>query len=203
MKQKIFRLPEKLADHIEKDAKEQKLSENDWGIQAFEHFLSCSKLDTSGPMKMIVLSYKDKCMKCGRDVDKAEWALWAKGKGVVCMDCYISRIGDKALVAKFLKNRELTRTKKALETECDRLATKLETLRLGDKVEELHTLSAEVHKKIEQYFQAKVGTPEEKDALEEILQTSRRQFQVQRDIETFIESTLKVKKWTKKAKEII
>lgn len=202
VRQKKFRLPDKLASQLERDVKEKGFaSENDWGIEAIRHFLSCKKLDTTGAMKLIVLKYPAKCLKCTSPIDAGEWALWGRGIGAVCMDCYVQRIGDKALVAKYLKMREYKQIINALKLEADRLSVKVETYSLGDKIEELNKASSDVHLEVMRYFREKIGTPDEKKSLEEVVRSCQKQFDVLRNIELFLERSLRVKKWKKKTKK--
>lgn len=204
VKQKAFRVPDKLATQLEKDAIEKTISENDWGIQAFEHYLSCKKLEQVGAMRLIVLKFKDQCInpKCKRPIDAGEWALWGRGTGVICIDCYVTRIGDKPLVAKYLKMREYKQIIKALSVEADRLAGTVEGYQLGDKLNQLVESSSGMHKAAMEYLREAIGTDKEKEALEELIRSTTKNFEIQKNIELFLERSLHVKKWkTVKKKE--
>jgi len=134
------RLNRKLRKACEQDGKQRELSSfNEYVVRALEHYLTCSKLELSAQMRLIVLKYDGKCLRCGNEVKAGNWALYGRGVGVVCMDCYIERIGDKALVAKYLKIREFKQVEKALKSECERLAQDLEDYRLIARMKELET----------------------------------------------------------------
>jgi len=188
MKQKNYRLPDDLIEKLERDRKEKKIaSENDYATQAFRHFISCKTLDTTGAMKLIVLNYPAKCLKCKEPIQTGEWALWGRGIGAICLDCYVSRIGNKALVALYLKKKTMKRIIKALQEEADRLSVKVEMFSLGEKIEVWGQESRDVHKLIMDFFKTRIGTDKEKETLEEILRVCRKEMQLQREIENFLE----------------
>ena len=188
-----FRPPQKLKEEIQKDAEKLGISVNEWLIKASEHFLTCKQDDTQPAMKLILLKYPTKCRKCGNLIPAFTYAYYGKGVGAICLDCIIKRIGDKTLVAKYLKKRELERLIKALQNEADRLATKIEDYQISEKLDSLFKQTSEQHKLLMKYLNEALGTPKEKQALEELVETCRKTFQIIRDIEAYIESRLKIK----------
>jgi len=168
-KQKILRLPDALADAFETEARNQKgKSENDLFIEALEHFLSCKKEDVSAAMKLIVLKYPGKCLKHGGEVPAGTWAWYGRGVGIICLDCFVQRIGDKAVVAKYLKKREYEQVIKALKAEADNLADKVEKGQLIEKVERLYNSYQQLYEMVTKYLKEGIGTTEEKQRLEDM-----------------------------------
>lgn len=188
------RINPKLKRAIEQDCKQRGMSSlNEYFVRALEHFLTCSKLELSAQMRLIVLKYDGKCLRCGNEVKAGNWALYGRGVGVVCMDCYIERIGDKALVAKYLKIREWKQVSKALKAECERLAQDLEDYRLIARMKELETKNKEVNKSIMQYLTEKIGTPDEQQGWEEIVRKRQEEDRLVNGIRELYEK-LKIRK---------
>jgi len=164
------RLNPKLKKACEQDAKQKDVpSFNEYVVKALEHYLTCSRLELSAQMRLIVLKYDGKCLRCKAEVKAGNWALYGRGVGVVCMDCYIERIGDKALVAKYLKLREWKQISKALKGECERYAQDLEDFRLFDKLKGMDETVENLNKAVMEYLAEKIGTAEEAKALEDVL----------------------------------
>jgi hypothetical protein len=193
-----IRFSEKLADRIEADAKRKGISKSQWFREASAHFLTCPKAEKVQSMKLIPFKYRGSCLKCGRTVEVGEWGLWGKGVGVICMDCYVGRIGDKALVAKYLKMREYKQIIKALKNQADELADKVEDLVAGDKFVIVYE---EIHKgvtKALEYLTEKLGTPKENEAFEDFLRWLEKAKKVILDIESALE---RQGYWIKKKKK--
>lgn len=186
------RISKKLKKAIEQDAKQKGIdSLNEYYTKALEHFLTCNKFEPSMKLREWLLNYDDTCRKCKRTVKAGEWALWGKdamgNSIVICMDCYITRVGDKATVAKFMKIREWNYTLKALKKECERYAQEHENNQLRHKREELEIKNAEVNKLILQYITAKVGTSEEQRAWEEIIRKHKEEDELMNNIKEFLQ----------------
>jgi DNA-directed RNA polymerase subunit RPC12/RpoP len=163
------RLNANLRKACEQDAKQKDVSSfNEYVVMALEHYLTCSKLELSAQMRLIVLKYDGKCLRCGKEVKAGNWALYGRGVGIVCMDCYVERIGDKPLVAKYLKLREWKQILKALKGECERYAQELEDFRLFERLKGMDETVEKLNKAIMEYLRQKIGTAEEAQALEEI-----------------------------------
>jgi len=194
--QKNIRISEQLAQAIENDTKHKGLqSENEWLTKACQHFLDCTKSDEQAAMKLIVLRYATSCIKCHKPIPDGQWALYGRGIGAVCMDCYIERVGDKATVAKFLKMRELSHVVKALKSEADRLADKTEVLVFADKLSELIKKDQELRELVMTYLRQPFVKDEERQILEDILRTETDEQTLLNDVAAFFEKRIKPKKW--------
>jgi ribosomal protein S17E len=196
-----LRLPDNLKKALFEDRTQKGLSENEYMTRALEHFLKCEKPEESQTMKMIVTRYAGHCIKCSNEIPSGSWALYGKGVGLICLDCYIQRIGDKSLVAKYLKNRELTQITRALQNEADKLAEKVEVYQAGDKLAQLTEQQEKLNKLVEEYLTTKIGTEQEKEALEEIIRESEKTKQLIRDIEGFVKRYIETRKSQRKRKQ--
>lgn len=196
-----LRLPVKLGKAIDRDFKQMGLpSKNEWLINACEHYLGCKKADATAKMKLIVLQWSAPCKRCGNEVKAGNWALYgrsATGGIVICMDCYVERIGDKALIAKYLKLREWEQISKALKAQCEMYAQRLEGYQLTDNIKELHKQTSDIHAKIMDFIK-KVGTAEEAKALEDVVRMARKQLETIGNIQDFIE-----KLWKRKKRKVV
>ena len=126
MKEKKIRLSDELAQLIEQTAREQKISENKLITQAIQqYFKSPVKKEDIPTLRQIICKYPSKCVKCGRNVEIGEIALWSKDIGVVCADCFIKSQSDKAIAMKHLKLRELQKAVNSLKKMRDKYADEL------------------------------------------------------------------------------
>jgi len=197
-----LRIDTELKDAIEKDSVQKNVaSTNQYIIDALQHFLDCKKGEPSQAMHLLITKYTGVCIKCRHEVEKGSWALYGKGVGIICLDCYISKLGDKALLAKFLKNRELDRIRKVLQDQTDRLAQKVEAYQGIEKLDLLVQQQDKVTKLVQEYLTAKLGSAEEKQCLEEIIRQTQVTSSLIRDMEEFIQKYLKNRKWLKQVKQ--
>lgn len=204
MKNKLLRLPDDLAKIIEDHGLEPEYgSESNYMLKAIRHFSQCNEQpkqetrmveDAQAPMRMIVTQYPGHCLKCGHDIASGSWALYGKGVGLICLDCFVLKIGDKALIAKYLKTRELRQIIAALQVEADRLAEKVENYNVIEKQEAILEQQEKLTKLAMDFLTHKIGTPQEKEALEEILRQNEKGKQLINDIETFITQYVKLRK---------
>jgi len=187
-------LPKRLADAISRDWRQQKGidSENQYVIKALEHFLICKDGMSSSQMRLIVLQYPAKCMRCHQHIDAGNWALYGRGVGAICMDCYVERIGDKALVAKFLKMREYKQIVKALQKEAERLAVKVEVGKVAEYVEEMKEKTKIIYARLMSYFRA-MGNINERQELEELMRVIKEQEKIMELVKNFFERKVKSK----------
>jgi len=192
-----LRLPDDLAQALTDDVKQKGLpSENEYMIQALRHFLKCTKTDESASMKLIVLRYATTCLKCHHSIEAGKWALYGKGIGAICIDCYVERIGDKATVAKFLKNREYDQTIKAMKREAERLADKVEVLVFAGKLDEYLKKFEELRILGLQYMkQPFVKEEEQQKATENLLRVEEELKPLLTELTNFWEKRIKPKKW--------
>jgi hypothetical protein len=176
-------------------ANDQHLSESETVMLALKHVSECTAKDSSQAMRLIVTKYDCKCLKCKRELKQGDWVLWGKGVGVVCLDCYIEKIGDKTVVAKYLKNRELDRVRKTLQEEADRLAQKVEAYQGIEKIESLSTQQEILNKLAMDYLNTKLGKPDEKEALENVIRANKESQKAIKETEDFIQKFIYNKKW--------
>lgn len=101
-------------------------------------------------------------------IASGEWALYARGVGAICRNCYVDRLGDKAIVLKDLKLRELKKLCSAYRTEADRLSKTVEMFNIGDKITKLLQKANLTDNLVMDYLKRINGTAEETKALEEI-----------------------------------
>lgn len=119
-------------------------------------------------MHMIVLRYPGHCLKCQKALSPGDWALYGQGIGAICIDCFTQRIGDKALLAKYLKLREYERIINALKIEAERLAQTVEFGQIVEKIDMLHKTNKEIHRSLMDYFQS-LGEEAEREKLDILL----------------------------------
>lgn len=115
MKDKHTRVDDKIAEAWENDAKQLQISETEWLINAGNHYLKCKKSSLFGNMHPIITQFDSHCIQCHKLVPKRSWALYGRGNGIICQECYISRLGDKETFLKTIKLGELKREIKILE----------------------------------------------------------------------------------------
>jgi hypothetical protein len=203
MKQKIFRLPDSLADDFEKFAKQKWPSENQAAEEALKHFMECTKTATVQSMRLIPLKFKGACNRCGREVDQGEWAWWAPGAGLICTDCEVKKFGDKTTARRYVKVKELEFTEKALRQECDKLAEKLRGLSLLELMDDLHNKGASLYQLAMDYLKSNKSITEgEKQALEQVLKAIEENKIVAQEVREYsIAPWKKKKKWPERVQE--
>jgi hypothetical protein len=136
-------------------------------------------------MHMIVLRYPGKCLKCGKPLAPGDWALYGQGIGAICIDCFIQRIGDKALLAKYLKLREYERIIGALKIEAERLAQNVEFGQIVEKIDLLCKTNNEIHSALMDYFK-NLATEAERESLEILLKRTDELENLIKAIQDFI-----------------
>jgi len=190
---KTFRLNKKLLDAIDRDMAQHDLKDlTAYVSKALEHFLICKDGMKFSDMRLIVLRYPAECKRCQKHIDAGDWALYGRGFGAICMDCYVERIGDRALVAKFLKMREYKRIVKALKAEAERLAIKVETGQVVEHIEKINERTAVIHSKLMEFFRA-LGNIDEKEKLDDLHRLVEEQKKTLETVKNFIERKVKVK----------
>jgi len=203
MKRYTVRINDDVDNKINEKIKNNGISMTDYIKMALEHSLVCEKgeKDDIPALRPIISKYRGKCSKqnCGKIIEIGEPCYWAKGI-IICMDCMIQKgLGDKTLIAKYLKTRELNRTLKALQNECDRLANQIENLTISDRLENFIKQVENMHKLIFDYMREIRPQEKERELLEQIRQNSDKEVQLIRDLETFLTSRLNVKMRKEKA----
>jgi len=200
LKQKIFRLPPKLAHQFEDEAKRlmaqgEVSSENDLAQKALAHFLICKNTETVQSLKLIVLRYPAKCLKCKKQLEQGSWAWWGRGVGVICTDCEVMKYGDKAIVRKLIKLKELQWQIKSLDKELDVKAEQFKEFNFYEILQKMHQGNSETHKMVMEYLRTSFEKPEdEKKALDEIGRLSEQQGKIIQEMELFMKQPFKKKK---------
>lgn len=154
---------------LELEAQNQNKHITDLILEAIDHWFKCDRGEGIATMKLILLRYPATCKKCDKKLDAGQWALWGKGFGAICLDCYIRRIGDKTLITKELKVRQLKHMKKALETEIEGLFSKYTDFSAFQEIDQTGKLISELHSIIMNYLKAGIASQEEMKVLEEVL----------------------------------
>jgi hypothetical protein len=194
-----LRLADKLLKALEEDMKQRNVKTlNEEIIDALTHFLKCHSTDEAQMMKLIILRYKAKCLKCGREVEAGEYAIYGRGVGAICLDCHVQRVGDKTSVAKYLRNRELDKVFHALKRECETLAERVEVFRTVDKFETILQAQKNVNELIEKYLKSGLASPQEQELLLELKERKKNLESLEEDVRKFIEKYLKDVRWLKK-----
>ena len=144
-------------------------------------------------LRMIITKYPAKCTQCTSQIPVGSPAYWSKGV-IICMDCFVKSLGDKALASKYLKMRELNKTMKALKTQADRYADMInevrhhvrfaETMKKLDRLLDLtdsylRNFDEQAIKEVnELYKELKKDVPELKAVLSATIQTMRKRKKV-------------------------
>lgn len=199
---KTFRLPRKLLRLAEEDAKiKGKENLTIYTTEALEHFLKCRETEVSNVMKLIILKYDAKCLKCKHTIEAGSYALYGRGLGAICLDCHVERVGDKTTVAKYLRNRELDKVTNALKREADTLAERVEVYRTIDKIDQVAETQKKIDELVEKYLKSGLGRPEEQELLLEIKEQKKKFERLQEEVRRFIDRYLRSAKWIKRKKE--
>jgi len=192
MRRLTIRVDDDLANTIDKVTN----NTNEYVINCIKHFLECKgKAEEIPSLRPILSKFRGKCSKpdCGKVIEVGEPCYWSKGI-VICMDCIIQKgLGDKTLIAKYLKTRELNRTLKVLQNECDRLASQIENLSVSDRLEKLISQINERNNLLFKYLTEVKPLDKERETLEELKRHSEVEKEMIRDLEIFMESRLDVK----------
>lgn len=149
-------------------------------------------------MKEIITKYDGRCIKCGENIPAQSSALWGKGIGLLCMDCYIKRIGDKAVVRKVMKLKELNWQIQAFKKILDELAEKYRLFNLYELIDRLSKGDEELNKKNWEFLREKIGTEDERKTIETIVHKVQQQRKIMDEIYQFMQIPFKKKKKRKK-----
>ncbi len=131
MKEIKIRVDEKLYELVKKKAEEENKSINALLVEIIERVLvkgeetiDTLKTKDAPVLKPIVALYSAKCRSCGRNILPGQTCYWAKGWGVLCLDCFYKSIGDKSIAQKYIKKKELELAIKDLKRTVDELSIK-------------------------------------------------------------------------------
>lgn len=173
--QKNWRLSTRILSLMAEDIKlKGAKSETEYVEKALEHYLKCKSEDVGQDFRLLLLRWDAKCLKHDGEIIKAgNWAFYGRGVGAICLDAMLERLGDRGLVAKFLKSRELKLTIQALQKEADRLADKVEAGQLAERLTELVSKVSTQDKLLAEYLKSNLPTTEEKAKLEDIMRQAQ------------------------------
>jgi hypothetical protein len=203
-KSKTYRIPEDLCKRIEEEVERRKqtnpnFSENDWQIEAAEHYLQCDK-ELQGSWRLIPLKFSGKCiLHPNETIEAGHWAFYAKGIGVICPDGFIEKFGAKTEIKMLLKKRHLERTISFLEQKLNELAGKVEKHEEHETVEKIYTMVSEFHKISMEYYRRGLGTPDENKIVSQIISLSQKIYDALEDWRAYILGKSKKKKQTTEA----
>jgi len=198
-----LRIPTKLKERIEQDAKEQgKTSVNEYAVEALEHYLNCKKAYEVASFRFIITRFKGNCIRCGRVVEKTEGAYYARGTGLLCLDCSIFKgMSDKTVVAKYMKMRRFEELARMFKAEVEASAEKLDLSKAAEKLDEIYKCRKELNALVHSYLKEVVGQPKERETLEDIIKLGERELRTLMDLETFLE--IKMRRKVKKATGVV
>ena len=187
-KETKVRGPEDLFQKFEAEANRTGKSMNQLMLDAMDHWLKCDKAEGIEQLHMIVLKYSTRCKgKCKRELQAGDWAYYARGFGAICLDCFIERLGDKAVVKKFMKIKELKWTQKALETQLNEKAEKLREFNFYEVIDNMHKGYGEIHKLVMDFLKEDFEKPEKaKEALDELERLIQKQWAIIQEAEMFV-----------------
>lgn len=191
-----FRLDDALRKKLEAEAERTKKSVAELIHEAVDHWFKCDKIEGIPEMRLILLKYHARCLKCGCDLPPNTWAMYGKGVGAICTDCFIEKLGDKGIVKKFMKVKELKWTMKSLENQLNEKAEKLRQFNFYEVIDQMHKGYGEIHKLIMAYLKTGFQKPEkEKEALDELERLIKKQWAIIQEAQMFIKGPpLKKKK---------
>lgn len=197
-----IRLDEKLKERLQQDAKEQDQSLNEYLVEGAKHYLDCKKAHQVASFRFIITRFKGNCIRCGRVVEKTEGAYYARGSGLLCLDCSIFKgMSDKTVVAKYMKMRRFEELARMFKAEVEAYAKSLDLYKAAEKLDEIYKCRKELNALVHSYLKQVVGQPKEREALEDIIKLGERELKTLMDLETFLE--IKLKRKVKKATGVV
>jgi len=188
-----LKLEEELINKIKTEANIRGLSQKDLIVKALEHFFVCKKSEETPTLKLIITKYPGYCSKCGRKIDVGEYALYGRTKNgsiLICDNCMPIE-SDKKLLTKHLKIREMNQLIKALKKEIEKYTEKLEDIRILNKYDKLYEDAIKHHKMLMDYLRGWHPQEEEKQLIENMINTQRELMRTIRDIDAFLSSRIK------------
>jgi len=183
-----IRLDEDFFKKIEAEAKKQGKSVNQMMLDLFAKGLTYDDDVTGIPeMRLIILRYPAKCLKCGCELPPNTWAMYGKGVGAVCLDCFIEKLGDKAIVKKIMKLKELKFMLKALQKQVDQKSDELRKLNFLEIIEGMWKGDGELHKLVVDFMKAGFDKPENvRKTMDELDRLITRQLAILEETKLFL-----------------
>ena len=199
---KHFRISEKICKDFEDEAKRKDKSLSELANDAFEHYLTCKATEKASRLLLIPLRYESKCLHCKKLLEVGSWAYWGRGTGVICLDCFATRYGNKAIANLTVKEKELRHAIKALTQEIDEKAGQLRNFNFYEIIERLYQENQETIKLANQFLKEDFDKPDKADATLEQLIAKMIEIKTVLDEATeFMRVPLKPKKKRKKKVE--
>lgn len=138
-------------------------------------------------MRLILLKYPTRCLKCQHDLPAQTWAMYGKGVGAICVECFIEKLGDKAIVKKVMRLKELRWTIKALEKQVDLKSDELRKLDFLQVIITMRNGYGEIHKLVMDYLKTGFEKPErEKKAMDELERLIEKQWAIIEEARLFL-----------------
>lgn len=177
---------------------------NEYLERGFKYDDSKKATDEAPAMHLILLKYRARCLKCGKDLKPQTWAMYGKGVGAVCTDCFIEKLGDKGIVLKVMKLKELKWTIKALEKKLLEKTDELRKLDFLTVIQSMNEGYIEIHRLVMEYMKTGFEKPESDRTrtMEELDRLIEKQWAIIEEAQFFLMGpppTLKKKKKRKKS----
>jgi len=138
-------------------------------------------------MRLILLKYPARCLKCDCELPPQTWAMYGKGVGAICLDCFIEKLGDKAIVKKVMRLKELKWTIKALERQLELKSDELRKLNFLEIIDNMWKGYGEIHKLVLEYLKTGFDkSDKEKKALDELERLIQKQWAIIEEAKLFL-----------------
>jgi len=185
-KETKVRGPEDLFKRIEDEAKKEQKSINQTMLDLMEKGLM-KEQDQVPAMRLILLKYPARCLKCDCELPPQTWAMYGKNVGAICLDCFIEKLGDKAIVKKVMRLKELKWTIKALERQVDLKSDELRKLNFLEIIDNMWKGYGEIHKLVMEYLKTDFDkSDKEKEALDELESLIQKQWAIIEEAKLFL-----------------
>jgi len=141
-------------------------------------------------LREIVTKYKGECSKCRDPIPVGSKAWYGQNqKGarpiLVCLNCMVLGMSDRALAKKYLKAKELQAIIRGLRKEADELCKKLFDPNFLKRNEEYQRTLNEAISRYEGYLKA--STPaEEREILEKLLAALKNGSRIEKGVDDFL-----------------
>lgn len=197
------RLDEDLFKKIEAEATKEGKSVNQMMLDLLEKGFM-QEQDQVPAMRLILLKYPARCLKCGCELPPQTWAMYGKNVGAVCLDCFIEKLGDKAIVKKVMKLKELKWTIKALESQLELKSDELRKLDFLVIINDMWKGYGELRKLVVDYMKAGFDKPEKaKEQMDELERLIQKQWAIIEEARLFLMGPMPAIRKKKKKKPYI
>lgn len=201
-----LRITKDFREFIVNEAAKRNMKQKEFVIQAIQEFVNPRpEKEVLGPgLKAIITKYPGQCSKCGDPIPIGSQAWYGKRqKGsrpiLICLNCMVKGMGDRALAKRYLKTRELQITIKGLKKIADELCESLFDPGLFEKSENFQRVVSEAVEHYAKYLKAAPG--EEQVHLTRFLDLLRNAERISKGLDDFLE--LQIQRLRKVKKEPI